>query len=674
MVYGPIGLHRPLPHQDWGVVYRMLDRYERAARAHDKWARTAKDCVEHFEGKQWRQEDLQKLMSEGRPPLTLNKIRPLVNLVVGYHLQNRTDIRYMEGWDATGTAQVADALNKIGKQIAERSQAAFIDAEVFLDGLLGGRGYYDTRLDFAENDFGEVKITASDPFATYLDPDGDQYDLNQSGFIFTSRWISLEEARAWYGPEAADLITPWFRGSGWSGMPSYLFDGAEEVTPWRKFGGEEDRVEWEGVMSRFWDWIDEHRKVVRLVDMQHYVTSPRLFFVDLETGDREPIPETWGQDKINAVIQYAQSINNPVVVQRRLHRRVRWTHLLADTIVYDDWSPYDSFTQTGFFPYFRRGQTQGLVEHLLDAQREINVRRSSRLNIVMRHASAGWIFEKHSLDAVEREKLEKFGSSPGIHIKYDSRGGQLKAPEQIVPPASPVAMEKLEQDAETDLKEISGINDSALGQIDRVQSGRAIEARQKQSIVGLEGFIANYKRSKELTGYKMLNLVQKHYTEQRIMRIRGEDGKPQTFIINQYDPTTQIIANDITLGKYAVIIDESPLSASFLEAQFAELLMLREKGVPIPDDILIEASSVGRKPEIVQRVQLMRAQLGIPGDLPTNLPSPVQPGQAPTPGPMIGGGAPEGGQPPVQAPVAAMAHGGRVQPRNPAFRVVAGGR
>jgi len=273
--------------------------------------------------------------------------------------------------------------------------------------------------------------------------------------------------------------------------------------------------------------------------------------------------------------------------------------------VFDRWADYDTFTIVPFFPYFRRGQTKGMVDDLLDPQREINVRRSARQNIIGRSSNGGWKYAKGSLDAQMKRNLELNGGRPGFQLEYDIKQGQLPQPEQIGPGQSPVSVEQLEKEAENDLKEIAGINDSALGQVDQATvSGRAIQARQQQTVIGLEGFISNYHRSKHLCGKKQLEVVQNFYTTQRVVRVTSPGATPITAVINQ--KAAQGVINDITLGTYATVIDETSLSDSFLAGQFNELMTLKQIGLPIPDDFLIDASSIGRKDEL--RASIMQAR------------------------------------------------------------------
>lgn len=639
---------RHLPEQNVEQIMLHAQRWRRSADAMRPWAETAKKSVDYFESRQWSAADLAKLAAQKRPALTLNKIRPLVNLVLGYFLNQRTDIRFLPGYDGTGTAEIAAVLSHIEKQIAEANQAGFVDAEVFMDGLLTGRGYYRTKMCFERNDLGEVRTGSFDNFSTYLDPDGEDYDLNKHGYVMASRMVSTEEVEFHYGSEAIDRLGPMMRAGGVaSGMPTGLNAYQDEISPMRRFAMEEDSNFGLSYADYFNDFIDAARRSVRILDIEHWLRVRRWFFVDLETGSSRPVPDEWDRAKVDRALAFAQQQGEPLVVQERMTKRLRCTHMIGDVIVYDAWSPYDTMSFTPFFPYFRRGMTQGMVEHLLDSQDEVNKRRSARLNIVGRSSNGGWIYAKGALDAQQKANLERYGSTPGVHVEWDNKNGTVPAPAQIQPATTPMAMSQLEQEAEDDLKKISGINDSALGMVDQaVMSGAAIERRQRQTIMGLEHYVSNFKRSKELLGRKDLELIQKYYTERRIIRATGRGSTPVAVVINER--TAAGIVNDVTLGTYGVAVDETPMSRSFLEAQFEELMNLKQMGMPIPDDFLIDASSTNRKEELKAALAVARQAQAMAPQPEGSEPKGTGPGGSRT-GPD-GGSMPSGPEP--GAPVA----------------------
>lgn len=187
----------------------------------------------------------------------------------------------------------------------------------------------------------------------------------------------------------------------------------------------------------------------------------------------------------------------------------------------------------------------------------------------------------------------------------------------------------------------------------------------------------NLKFSKLKLGEMDCAIFQRHYTEKRIFRILGEDGKFSTLEINKLEEqivlpdgtvTTleqmvpgasrvRCMVNDITLGKYSVTVNETPLSASFQGAQFEEMMAILEKVGPSLGgqfgafaDLIIDASSLPRKDEWKQRwQQTMGMQLGIqPEGMPA---APL--GMLPGPQPMPGPGVPPQIAPPAPPPAPA---------------------
>ena len=78
----------------------------------------------------------------------------------------------------------------------------------------------------------------------------------------------------------------------------------------------------------------------------------------------------------------------------------------------------------------------------------------------------------------------------------------------------------------------------------------------------------------ELVGLKKLDLIQNHYTEQRLIRVLAADGSQESLIINEKGIAGEILMN-VSLGRYSLSVDETPLSASFNAAQFEELMEMR---------------------------------------------------------------------------------------------------
>ena len=73
-------------------------------------------------------------------------------------------------------------------------------------------------------------------------------------------------------------------------------------------------------------------------------------------------------------------------------------------------------------------------------------------------------------------------------------------------------------------------------------------------------------------------------------------------VINQMTPSGEIV-NDLTIGEYDVVIATQPARDSFDEVQFAEALALRQAGVAVPDDAIVQYSHLAKKAELAARLR-----------------------------------------------------------------------
>ena len=78
-------------------------------------------------------------------------------------------------------------------------------------------------------------------------------------------------------------------------------------------------------------------------------------------------------------------------------------------------------------------------------------------------------------------------------------------------------------------------------------------------------------------------------------------GASESFAINQ--PTDEgTIANDLMVGEYDVVISSVPQRETLEDSQFEQAMSMREAGIGIPDDVLIDASRLINKKEILQKM------------------------------------------------------------------------
>jgi hypothetical protein len=576
------------------VASKQWDRYIRARdNGHLEYIEMAKKCDAFYRGDQWDLDDLHALDNEGRPALTINTILPTVNTVLGEQSTRRADVQFKPR--RSGDAEVAQTLTKLYMQIADNNKLDWVEQQVFSDGLiLDGRGYFDVRMDFSDHVEGEIRITAKDPLDILIDPDAKDSDPKSWNEVFETKWMTLDEIEELYGKKKAEELRFIAENGAGFGRDSIEYEE-------NRFGDTDSVDDYFGAGV---PGDDEYRNVraLRVIERQHKRMTRVDCYVDPNTGDARDVPENWSDTKAK---KFAKQYGLDII--SKVKRRVRWTVTCDHVVLHDDWSPYNDLTIVPFFAYFRRGRPFGMVRNLLSPQEQLNKIASQELHIVNTTANSGWMVESGSLVGMTADDLEEHGAETGLVVEYN-RGSS--PPTKIQPNQIPTGLDRISQKAALNIKTISGINDSMLGSDSAEVSGVAIQAKQNRGVVMIQVPLDNLRKSRQYLAEKVLDLIQAFYTEQRIIMVTDESDPLQPrmpMMINEVTPEGQIL-NDLTLGEYDVVIATAPARDSFDEVQFAEALNLRQVGVAIPDDAIIEYSHLAKKGELAKRIRQLTGQ------------------------------------------------------------------
>ena len=577
--------------EDQQLAHTQWNRYVRARdNGHLDFVEMAKKCDAFYRGDQWDKADLLKLNSEGRPALTINTILPTVNTVLGEQSTRRSDVQFKPR--RSGDQDVSTVLTKLYMQIADNNKLDWVEQQVFSDGLImDGRGYFDVRMDFSDHIEGEIRIIAKDPLDILIDPDAKEYDPKTWNEVFETRWMTLDEIEELYGADKAEQLRFIAENGNSFGNDSVEYRET-------RYGKTDSAQDYAGSTPPD---KDSYRNIraLRVIDRQYRKLTRADFFVDPTMGDQRPVPEGWSEQRVK---KFAKTYGLSVI--SKMQRKVRWTVTCDRVVLHDDWSPYEDFTIVPYFAYFRRGKPFGLVRNLLSPQDQLNKIASQELHIVNTTANSGWVVESGSLVGMTTDELEQKGAETGLILEYN-RGSQ--PPTKIAPNQIPTGLDRISQKAAMNIKTISGVNDSMLGSDTAEVSGIAIQAKQNRGAIMIQVPLDNLRKTRQYLAEKILNLVQRFYTEQRVIQITNEDDplKPrEPIVLNQLTPEGRVI-NDLTVGEYDVIIGTAPARDSFDEMQFAEALNLRQAGVMIPDDAIIEYSHLARKGELAKRIRMM---------------------------------------------------------------------
>ena len=565
---------------DTALATKIWTRYAWARdNGHAQFVQKAERCDAFFRGDQWDKVDKARLEAVRRPALTINKILSTISNVLGEQIFNRAETSFRPRSGAP--SEVADILTKVFKQISDNNQLDWKRSDMFADGAITSRGFLDVRIDYDDSMQGEVVIDNLNPKNVIIDPDGEEYDPDSWGEVFTTKWVTADDIAVLYGKDDAELLR--------NREQSFFPYGYDSIQAFRDRFGDRFNPMYTGDYDN-----SEVLRNIRLIERQYRMLDRQKHFVDPQTGDMRPIPDDFDHNKIALLTQ-----QYGLQVTTKLVRRIRWTVIADNVKLHDDWSPYKHFTVVPFFPYFRRGTTIGLVENLLGPQELLNKVSSQELHVVNTTANSGWKVKAGNLTNMTVEELEEKGAQTGLVLEVNDMDGVDK----ITPNAVPSGLDRVSYKAEEHIKTISGVSDSMQGFDREDVAAKAIQAKRQAGSTNLAKPLDNLTRSDFILARNVLDLVQNFYTEERILTITHNrtTGESEDFTVNQVTPEGEVI-NDLTLGEYGIVVTSVPHRESLEDSQFEQAVALKELGVQIPDSTLIESSRLMNKKELLKQL------------------------------------------------------------------------
>jgi len=241
--------------------------------------------------------------------------------------------------------------------------------------------------------------------------------------------------------------------------------------------------------------------------------------------------------------------------------------------------------QSPYFPY----RIQGVVRGLRDAQYLYNRRKIIELDILESQINSGWIYKENAL--VNPKDVFLSGQGRGLALKEDA---QMTDVQQIVAPQIPPSMIQLSEILAREIEQISGVNEELLGSAVDDKAGVLSMLRQGAGLTTLQGLFDQLDRSQKLLGKLRLDIIQANFTPGKVKRIIQQEPSVQFF--------------NKAFGKYDADIEEGLNTTTQRQMQFAQLLQLREVGVPVPNDVLLEACTVQDKKKLIDRIMAQEQQ------------------------------------------------------------------
>jgi len=572
-------------------MFESARKYERDAR------RKAEESVNFYEGHQWERKHRDALSSKGRVVLTINHIENAVDTLSGYFRQNRTDFKFY-GVEKSDNV-VADIVTEVVRNICERNEFAHVETCVFEDEVVPGRGLFHSYVNFDDNVEGDIRIERYEWDDCYFSQHN-KADASDAEHMSKSKWYSKEKLKNEY-PDKADDIQADFE--------LYENDDKENVrVPGRQYARAFANEDNESSNTLVPDFVDLKRKEYRVIETEQkqYMRVPVLTRIDVD----DPVnAKDWDSKDIVG----AKSLGFSVI--RRPFHKVRVTKFAGNVLLDDYVKDERDFSITPVYAKKRKDTWYGKVEAAKDPQRELNKLRSQQIDIVNKMTVNGWFHDRNTFSSPqEKRKFEKESSAGGFMAELNDLS---KAPIRAETSPLPSGLINAMETSRAEIKEVLNVTPEVLNS--KSTSGLALIQGQKMALLGSEYLYDNMAQSKKRLGVRLVHLIQKIYTPERIMRILmssaqrrplevgGQPVNPQDIQQRQaIESRIQQALDNNELTKLDLVVGETSHSPNKQLADFSmNLEMARVTGGAIPVEMLIASSpmSEDQKAKAMQSIE-----------------------------------------------------------------------
>jgi hypothetical protein len=429
----------------------------------------------------------------------------------------------------------ADVINGLGRHVETRSEAQVAYDAATDSAVTIGWGWWRLLAEFSAPDSfdKEIRIVPIlNSFSVYSDPGAQMPTASDMWWCL----ISLKMKRTEY---------------------KRLYPRAENIA-WNDVGRDDFRADWEDKeeirLAEYFRIREKSDTLYKLTDKDGKTYT--CFKRDL------PTPE-----------QLA-SIGARITGQRdSTQRQVEWFRLNGTKVMDREILPGE------FIPVVRvqgnardidgKVYRRGMVQSLMDPQRMVDYGETAKIKRLGLTPQSPWVVAEGQLDGHPEWENAHLDYTPILTYKpvavTTAQGEQVLPPPSRQPPAQVEAgFSELVQGMRSNLLAIAGMpnepGQDASGQGQAV-SGKALQRRDKLSDQSHSQYYKNKKLAIAQTWRIMLQWFPHYYSEERMQRIIGGDGKPQMVELNKEmmdaDGVTSI-KNDLSVGRYDVVMEAGP--------------------------------------------------------------------------------------------------------------------
>lgn len=548
-----------------GILSMMEAFYAQSITINQSFWGEADTDLRFYTGDQTLWSDLYgNLPANQRRQFNFNRIMRIVNMISGHQRRNRksTVVIPIEN----GDEETSDQFTKIMMWVNRQEGVLETISESFQGALITGMNLLHVWMDYREDPVsGNIKVDNCAYNAFLIDPYFRKPDLSDCNAIWKRSFLTKREVVSLLPDKEEEILGLMGNDSG-SGR-----DGKFQFLPESYGYGMKNLLTYDEFYHR------DYRK--------------QKVLCDTETGE---VMEWRFDDKEEELELFLKTYPTVTLIEQDIPT-IKLAIVVQGKVMYHDAQPsgLDTYPFVPVFAYYHPElpyfpwRITGVVRHLRDAQYLYNRRKIIELDILESQMNSGFIFKENALVNPLDVYMQQ-GQGRGIAIKDEANIADVV---QIQSPAIPPTTIELSKSLGAEIQEIAGASDELMGFDNKdTMSGFHSMLKQSAGLTTLQGLFDNLDRAQKLLGKLVLDLIQTNFTPGKVKKIlEGQEPAPQFY--------------NKAFGKYHAAVEEGLNTTTQKQMQLAQMMDLREAGVPITNEDLMEATTFQGKKKIVENMQ-----------------------------------------------------------------------
>lgn len=496
---------------------------------------------DYYDGLQLTHEEAAELRARKQPVIAFNLIQAKVDYLLGLEKQQRSDPKAFPR--TPNEEQAAEAATDSIRYVCDVSDMQMIASQTWENQIVEGCGGVDVCTEYNARGEPEIVLHQVHWDRMIWDPYSRERDFSDAKFLGVITWM-----------DEADLLSRWPDAKR---IVDLAFDTVS--------------------LSRTWDdrprdniWADSKRRRIRVV-MLYWQTGGQWMHAKFTRGG--------------------------------------WLEEAAPSAYVDeDGKPECSLIFVSSY-VDRENRRYGTVRNLIDPQDEINLRHRKAVHLLSARQVIAEQGAVTDVDAARQELAKPDGYievAPNMRFDIQQTGDLSAGQAQLL------------QEAKSIFQTL-GPNAALMGKQGNSASGRAIALSQQGGAMEIGALLDVHRHWRRRVYRAIWNRIKQYWTAEKWVRVTDDERNIRFVGLNQpqmdeygmpaiagYDEQgmpVPALQNDVSRMMVDIVVEEGPDIATLQIEQFEALAALAKAGVPIPPDVLISASTLRNKEQILERMK-----------------------------------------------------------------------